>query len=116
VPDTSVGHAAELPEQVSSGSQEPVDARQTVPEARKPSGGQAPDEPVQLSAISQAPAEARHVLVAELYPSTQCPVPSQESVPSQGPLFDVPTHVEPDDFAGFEQTPVVGLQVPALWH
>ena len=48
--------------------------------------------------MSHAPAEARHVVVADLNPSTQTPAPSQESVPSHAPPFDVPTHVVVEDW------------------
>jgi hypothetical protein len=64
---------------------------QEVVEAWKPSAGQAPDVPVQLSATSHWPAEARQLVVDDWKPSTQLPAPSQESVPSQTPPFEVPT-------------------------
>jgi hypothetical protein len=66
---------------------------QVVVAAWNPSAGQAPDDPVQVSATSHGPAESRQVVVAGTNPSTQWPAPSQESVPSQTPPFDVPTHV-----------------------
>src|SRR5262245_19617807 len=56
----------------------------------KPSTGQAPDDPVQLSATSHSPAAARQVVVDDLKPSVHFPAPSQESVPSQAPPFEVP--------------------------
>ena len=65
-----------------------------VVEGWKASAGHAPDEPVQLSATSHEPVEARHVVVDGLKPSTQLSaVPLQESVPSHGPPFEVPTQV-----------------------
>src|SRR5262249_25006036 len=58
------------------------------------SAGQAPDVPVQLSARSQGfPFVPRQLVVDGSKPSTQFPAPSQESVPSQAPPFDVPVHV-----------------------
>ena len=65
---------------------------QAVVAAWKPSAGQAPEVPVQLSETSHWPAEARQIVVADANPSTQWPAPSQESVPSQTPPFDVPMH------------------------
>src|SRR4029077_18916110 len=55
--------------------------------------GHAPADPVQLSAPSHCPADGRHVVVAAWKPSTQCPDPSHESVPSHGPPFEVPMQV-----------------------
>src|SRR5262249_37912420 len=63
---------------------------QAVVLGAKPSAGQAPDEPVQLSATSHSPADSRQGVVADWKPSTHFPAPSQESVPSQGPPFEVP--------------------------
>ena len=69
---------------------------QVVVEGWKTSVGQVPEEPVQLSATSHWPTEGRHVVVAGLKPSTQWPAPSQESVPSHAPPFDVPVQVVVD--------------------
>jgi hypothetical protein len=81
------------PSQESVPSQEPpFDVpTQAVVEGWNPSAGHAPDEPVQLSPTSHAPVAGRHAVVAVRKPSTQLPAPSQESVPSQAPLFEVPT-------------------------
>src|SRR5262245_19229199 len=58
------------------------------------SAGQAPDVPVQLSSRSQGfPFVPRQMVVDDLKPSTHFPAPSQESVPSQAPPFDVPVQV-----------------------
>src|SRR5262249_48891000 len=58
------------------------------------SAGQAPDVPVQLSSRSQGfPFVPRQMVVDGWKPSTQFPAPSQESVPSQTPPFDVPVQV-----------------------
>jgi hypothetical protein len=62
-----------------------------------PSAGQAPESPVQLSATSHCPADSRHVVVRGWNPSTQFPAPSQESVPSQRPPFELPSHGCVDD-------------------
>src|SRR5262245_8607625 len=69
---------------------------QLVVSGLKPSAGQAPDEPVQLSATSHSPAAARQVVVDDRKPSLQCPAPSQESVPSQAPPFEVPVQLVVD--------------------
>jgi hypothetical protein len=90
---------------------------QVVVAVWKPSAGQAPDDPVQLSATSHWPAEGRHVVVAGWKPSTQLPRPSQESVPSQAPPFEVPTQVVVAVWklsAG--QEPVSPLQVSGTSH
>src|SRR5262245_35390305 len=64
---------------------------QLVVAGANPSVGQAPDVPVQLSATSQGlPFVPRQMVVAGLKPSTHFPAPSQESVPSQSPPFEVP--------------------------
>ena len=50
-------------------------------------------------------------------PSTQLPAPSQESVPSQAPPFEVPTQVVVEDWkpsAG--QVPDVPVQLSATSH
>jgi hypothetical protein len=57
---TSVGHAAELPVQLSATSQVPAEPRHSVPEGTKLSAGQSVLDPSQLSATSQVPAAARH--------------------------------------------------------
>src|SRR5512143_4019952 len=69
---------------------------QAVVDGWKPSAGHAPEEPVQLSATAHRPAAARRALVDGLKPSTHLPAPSQESVPSQAPPFDVPVQVVVD--------------------
>src|SRR5262245_25077087 len=67
---------------------------QLVVAGANPSVGQAPDVPVQLSATSQGlPFVPRQMVVAGLKPSTHFPAPSQESVPSQSPPFDVPVQL-----------------------
>jgi hypothetical protein len=90
---------------------------QTVPFGRDPSAGQEPDVPVQLSATSHSPAAARQMVVAGLKPSTQCPDPSQESVPSQAPPFEPPVQVVvavANPSAGHE--PDVPVQLSATSH
>ena len=83
----------------------------------KPSGGQAPEDPVQLSVTSQSPVERRHVVVAGLKPSTQSPDPSQESVPSHGPPFDVPTQVVVEGWKPFAgHAPELPVQFSATSH
>ena len=57
------GHALLLPVQFSAGSQEPVEARQTVEFDAYPSIGHAAAEPVQYSATSQTPFCARQTVV-----------------------------------------------------
>jgi hypothetical protein len=56
----SLLHAVLVPLQVSSGSQGPTLARQTVPAAMTTSTGQLLLRPSQVSAASQSPAAARH--------------------------------------------------------
>src|SRR5262245_27325368 len=63
---------------------------QAVVAGWKPSTGQAPDDPVQLSATSRSPARARRMVGGDWKPSVHFPAPSQESVPSQAPPFEVP--------------------------
>ena len=90
---------------------------QVVVAVANPSAGHEPDEPLQLSATSHAPADARQVVVEGLYPSTQCPDPSQESVASQSPPFEVPVHevvAEAKPSAG--QAPDVPEQLSATSH
>ena len=90
---------------------------QVVVDDWNPSAGQSPDDPVQLSATSHWPADGRQVVVEALKPSTQFPAPSQESVPSQGPPFEVPMQ---GVVAGWKpdggQSPEVPEQVPARSH
>jgi len=82
------------PSQVSGLSHCPLDGSpHAVPDGLKPSGGHAPEVPVQLSATSHGPVDARHIVVDGLKPSTQWPAPSQESVPSHAPPFEVPVQV-----------------------
>jgi hypothetical protein len=66
---------------------------QVVPAGRNSSSGQFDPNPVQLSATSHSPATGLQMVVSDRYPSAQFPLPSQESVPSQSPSFDVPTQV-----------------------
>jgi len=81
------------------------------------SGGQLPDEPVQLSAMSHEPVEGRQTVVEGLKPSTQWPAPSQESVPSHTPPFEVPVQVV---VLGWKRSgghaPEVPVQVSATSH
>jgi hypothetical protein len=98
---------------------------QPVVAGSKPSAGQVLLEPEQLSARSHGPVEGRHVVVADEKPSTQCPAPSQESVPSQTPPFEVPVQVvvagskpsagqlpsEPVQLSATSHGPVEGRQV-----
>ena len=90
---------------------------QAVVTGWKPSAGHAPVVPLQLSATSHCPADARQIVVDGLKPSTQAPAPSQESVPSHAPPFDVPTHVV---VAGWKplagHAPDVPLQLSATSH
>src|SRR5262249_34189011 len=89
-------------------TQFPAPSQESVPSQTRPfdvpvqvvglgalsSAGQAPDVPVQLSARSQGfPFVPRQMVVDGWKPSTQFPAPSQESVPSQTPPFDVPVQV-----------------------
>jgi hypothetical protein len=60
--NTSVGHAAALPVQVSAASQSLAAGRQTLLLGTKVSNGQLP-APSQLSATSQIPAAGRQVVV-----------------------------------------------------
>src|SRR5262245_31268654 len=79
--------------------------------------GQALDVPVQLSATSHSPAAARQMVVDGLKPSTHFPAPSQESVPSQVPPFEVPVQAVVDGAkpsAG--QAPDVPVQLSATSH
>ena len=86
---------------------------QAVVDGAKPSAGQSPDVPVQLSATSHSPAAARQMVVDGLKPSWQCPEPSQESVPSQAPPFEVP--VQDLSATGVKtQSPVSGSQVSSV--
>src|SRR5262245_23069143 len=90
---------------------------QLVVSGLKPSAGQAPDVPVQLSATSHSPAAARQMVVAVRKPSLQCPAPSQESVPSQAPPFEVPVQLVVSGLkpsAG--QAPDVPVQLSATSH
>ena len=61
----SVGHDAEEPLHDSSGSQSPVDARQTIPDMNMLAGHCA-ELPVQFSGWSQTPAEVRHTVEEDL--------------------------------------------------
>jgi hypothetical protein len=63
-----------------------------VVEGWNPLAGHAPELPVQLSETSHGPADWRQTVVDGWKPSTQAPDPSHESVPSQAPPFEVPTH------------------------
>jgi hypothetical protein len=57
------------------------------------------------------------MVVAGLKPSTQCPAPSQESVPSHAPPFDVPVQAvvaEANPSAG--HWPDVPVQLSATSH
>ena len=88
-----------------------------VVEGWNPSGGHAPDDPVQLSATSHGPVDGRQVVVADWKPSTQWPAPSQESVPSQGPPFEVPTHEVVEGWKPFGgQAPDEPVQLSATSH
>src|ERR1035437_2710690 len=94
----STGQNASVPVQASDGSHIPVDARQGVPPALKPSPGQASVLPVQNSCTSQllAGATSRQSKVLGCFTSAgQAPlVPSQTSAASQKSTagrHDVPT-------------------------
>jgi hypothetical protein len=90
---------------------------QAVVAEANPSAGQSPDVPVQLSATSHSPAAARQMVVAGLKPSTQCPAPSHESVPSHAPPFEVPVQAvvaEAKPSAG--HWPDVPVQLSATSH
>jgi len=79
--------------------------------------GQDELDPVQLSGTSHPPAAGRQIVVAGEKPSTQPPLPSQESVPSQAPPLEVPTQVVvagAKPFAG--QEPEVPVQLSATSH
>ncbi|HKY27066.1 MAG TPA: hypothetical protein VJM12_03885, partial [Pyrinomonadaceae bacterium] len=110
---------APAPSQESVASQAPlleVPVHEVVAGA-KPFAGHAPDEPVQLSATSHCPAEGRHVVVAGWKPSTQAPLPSQESVPSQAPPLEVPVQevvAAAKPFAG--HAPESPVQLSATSH
>jgi hypothetical protein len=91
---------------------------QTVPSGAFPSAGQEPDEPVQLSATSQSPEAARQIVVAGWNPSLQWPDPSQESVPSQAPPFEVPVQAVvagANPSAGQEPDEPVQLSATSHW-
>jgi len=91
----------------------------------KPFTGQVPVVPEQLSARSHGPVDARQIVVAERKPSRQLPAPSQESVPSHAPPFDVPVQVvvagwkpfagqapdEPEQLSARSQGPVDARQI-----
>jgi len=56
----SAGQVADPPVQLSTRSQKPADARQTVDELARASAGQVFDAPVQVSTGSQIPVDGRH--------------------------------------------------------
>ena len=57
------------------------------------------------------------MVVADAKPSTQTPLPSQESVVSQAPPLEVPTQVVVDGcFASAGQSFVVPVQLSAASH
>src|SRR5450631_1344765 len=84
----SVGHAAEVPEQVSATSHKLSAGRQTVPAAASASAGQTADVPVHVSAASQPPAAGWQTVVAGAKPSAgqTDEVPVQNSAASQVPV------------------------------
>ena len=56
-------------------------------------------------------------MVADWKPSTQFPAPSQESVPSQAPPFEVPTQVVVEDLKPSDgQAPEEPVQLSATSH
>src|SRR5262245_23870576 len=91
---------------------------QAVVAGWKASAGQSPDEPEQLSATSHCPADARQMVVAGWKPSTQVfSPPLHESVPSQGPPFEVPTQAVVAGWkASAGQAPDEPVQLSATSH
>jgi len=77
---TSAGQLAEVPVQLSAGSQSPAEARHSVVDGSNELAGQLAEVPVQLSAGSQAPAEARHVVPALPGSFTHDPMPKKGSL------------------------------------
>ena len=83
----------------------------------KPSAGQEPVVPEQLSATSHGPVDGRQIVVAVRNPSTHRPEPLQESVPSQGPPFEVPVQAVVAGWKPFAgQSTVEPVQLSATSH
>jgi hypothetical protein len=71
--------------------------------------------PLHFSSLSQTPATDRQTVLEDAYFSTQAPL-WHSSGAWQSPTSSPVLHPSPSAFAGFEQKPVAGLHVPALWH
>ena len=57
------------------------------------------------------------MVVADLKPSTQAPLPSQESVPSQAPPLEVPVQAVVEGWKALSgQAPIVPVQLSATSH
>lgn len=81
----SGGQALEVPTQLSTGSHDPTDGRQTVDAGDSMSGGQSTAIPEQVSAASQRSAAARHSIPASANPFGGHACPVQTSARSQTP-------------------------------
>ena len=93
----SAGQAAFVPEQVSATSHSPAAARHSVPAGTKASAGQAAFVPEQVSATSHSPAAARHSVPA----GTRASAGQSLETPSQ--------------LSATSQSPAVGRHTPVLF-